>query len=225
MDDSARPTLAEYARTALAQASVGTLATSGHAGEPGTLTVVTVEDQTDARPVVHLEETSPVLRTLSKARTATLSVAGGEQFRSVDLIGLLMPCRSELPGQRSFRISPLTVRLVGGTPCAIHPNDFQRARPDPLADLAPAFLQHLRYAHSTDLFGWVQAHGFEQADAVVPLRLDRYGIDVTVLSPSGVHSVRLAHPDGPIESLDQMSLPLSMSPRCRDHESDIETDQ
>lgn len=198
-DHPAEPTLSECARTALARASVGSLVTKGCAVRPGTLTVVTVEDQPDARPLVHLEESSPIVRVLGACRVATLSVASAAPFRSLELTGPLLPRRGSRPGQRTFRLSPLTVRLVGGTSHSLHPSDFQAASPDPLAELAPAFLQHLTDAHASDLLGWIRAQGFEHADAVLPRRLDRYGIELAVLGSAGVQRVRLTFPDGPID--------------------------
>lgn len=196
----AEPTLPEVARTALARARVGSLVTMGCNLRPGTLTVVTVEDQPDGRPLVHLEEASPTVRELGACRVATLSVASASpSFRRLEFTGPLRPHRPSRPGHRSYRLSPLTVRLVGGTSHSVHTSEFHAARPDPLTALAPAVLQHLAETHAPDLLAWVRAHGHADAQAVLPRSVDRYGIELAVLEATGVERMRLVFPGGPIQ--------------------------
>lgn len=218
-DHPAEPTLSERARTALARARFGSLVTKGCALRPGTLTVVAIEDQPDGRPLVHLEESSPIVRVLGACRVATLSVASAAPFRNLELTGPLLPRRGSQPGHRSFRLSPLTVRLIGGTIHSLHPSDFQAAKPDPLAGLAPAFLHYLTDAHASDLLNWIRAQGYEHADAVLPRQLDRYGIELAVLGAAGVQRVRLTFPDGPIDNIEQAPPGLSAPPGCHHHGS------
>ncbi len=199
-DQPAEPSLSELARTALARARVGSQVTKGCNLRPGTLTVVTVEDQSDGRPLVHLEESSPTVRELGACRVATLSVTStAPSFRRLELTGPLLPHRPSRPGHRSYRLSPLTVRLVGGTSHSVHTSEFQAARPDPLTALAPAVLQHLAETHVPDLLAWVRAHGHEDAQAVMTRSVDRYGIELAVLEGTGVEQMRLTFPRGPIQ--------------------------
>lgn len=120
----------------------------------------------------------------------------------MELTGPLLPRRGSKPGHRTYRLSALTVRLVGGTTHSIHPGDFEAARPDPLAGLGPAVLHHLEDAHAADLLAWVRAQGYEQAEAALPRSVDRYGIELAVLGSAGVQPVRLTFPDGRIHTAD-----------------------
>jgi hypothetical protein len=216
-DHPTEPTPPERARTAVARARVATLVTKGCAVRPGTLTVVAMEDQPDGRPVIHLEGSSPTVRELGACRVATLSVASPAPFRSLELTGPLRPCRGTRPGHRTYRLSPLTVRLVGRTSHSLHVSDYHAAQPDPLAGLATEFLHHLADAHASDLLAWIRAQGYENAEAVLPRGVDRYGIELAVLGTAGVQRARLTFPDGPIENLEQapQGLLVPLSCRCR----------
>lgn len=202
-DQPAEPTLPESARTALARARVGSLVTKGCTLRPSTLTVVAIEDQADGRPVVHLDESSPTVRELGACRVATVSVAGISPFRRLELTGPLLPQRESRPGERSFRLSPLTVRLVGSTSRTVGTAEFQAARPDPFTMLAPTVIEHLAHAHAAEMLAWVRAHGNENAQAILPRSVDRYGIDLAVLDASGVQQMRLGFPGGPIQHVDE----------------------
>ena len=68
------PTLAEQARTALAVAGAATLLTQGCPTRPSTTTLVSVEDRPDGRPLVHLDDSSPVVRELAACRVATVGI-------------------------------------------------------------------------------------------------------------------------------------------------------
>ena len=211
------PTPSEAARTALARARVATLVTRGCPIRPGTLTVVAVEDQPDGRPLVRLEGSSPTIRKLVACPVATLSVAGSAPFRRLELTGPLKSRRATRPGHSTYRLSPLTVRLVGSTSHSLHLNDYLAARPDPLTGLAPALLHHLADAHASDLLACIRAHGFDHAQAVVPRVVDRYGIELAVLGAAGVERVRLPFPGGPIAALEQapQGLLVPLTCRCR----------
>ena len=216
-DQPVEPTLSECARTALARARVGSLITKGCALRPSTLTVVAVEEQPDGRPLVHLEESSPTVRKLGACRIATLSVASSvPSCRRLELTGRLLPHRLSRPGHRSFRLSPLTVRLVGATSLAVNTSEFRAARPDPFTGLAPAVLQHLADTHAPDLLAWVRAHGREDAQAVLPRSVDRYGIKLAVLEPTGVDQMRLVFPAGPIQHVAETATGPANRPSLED---------
>lgn len=204
-DQPAEPTLPESARTALARARVGSLVTKGCTLRPSTLTVVAIEAQPDGCPVVHLDESSSTVWELGACRVATVSVAGISPFRRLELTGPLLRQRESRPGERSFRfrLSPLTVRLVGSTSRTVGTAEFQAARPDPFTTLAPTVIEHLAHAYAAEMLAWVRAHGHENAQAILPRSVDRYGIDLAVLDASGVQQMRLVFPGGPIQHVDE----------------------
>jgi len=214
-EPATEPTLAERARTALALTNVGTLVTKGCPTRPGTLTVVSVEDQANGRPLIRLEETSPTVRELAGCRVATLAVAVPTPFRRLELTGPLKACRAPRSGTSLYRLSPLTCRLVGATSVSFPPSRFHAAQPDPLRGLAPALLDHLAQAHTQDLLACIQAHGYRTAEAVVPQVVDRYGIELAVLGGDGIERVRLPFPGGPIDALEQVALGLVVPLTCR----------
>jgi hypothetical protein len=181
------------------------------------MTIVTVEDQPDGRPLVRLEDSSPTVRELAARPVATLAVAGPGPFARLELTGSLKPHHAPRPGQRSYRLSPLTCRLVGTTSVPLSLREVLAARPDPLASLAPALLDHLAEAHASDLLACIRAHGHDHAEVVLPRALDRYGIELAVLGADGVKRVRLPFPGGPIETLEDAPLGLAapLSCRCR----------
>jgi hypothetical protein len=214
-DHPTEPTVPELARTALAQAKAATLVTTGCTVGSRTLTVVSVEDQPDGRPLISVERSSPTVRELVACSLATLSVAGPSPFRRLDLTGPLKAYRVGRPGHRTYRLSPVSGRLVGATNLPLALGDFYAARPDPLARDSAALLDHLAQAHAAELLACVRAQGHTYAEAAVPRAVDRYGIELVALGPAGVHRVRLPFPGGPIDALEQVPPRLLVPLACR----------
>ncbi|UAL28886.1 hypothetical protein K8W59_13810 [Nocardioides rotundus] len=219
------PTWAEQARTALAMASVATLATQPCHVRQGLVAVVAVEDRPDGRPVVRLGAASPVVRELGSCRVVTLSVPAPAPFWRVELAGPLTACGPADGGKRAYRLSPLACRLVGPHSVSLALRQFHEARPDPLRELAPGLLRHLAEAHDQDLLACIRANDYARARAVVPQAIDRYGVEVVVLCDDGVERVRLAFPGGPIDTLDQAprGLAIPLTCRCRGHRPQSES--
>jgi hypothetical protein len=69
----------------------------------------------------------------------------------------------------------------------------------------------------TELIGCVRAHGMQEAEWVMPRGLDRFGLELAVLTTAGVAAIRLSFPDGPVTSLDEVpaSLQAVLACRCR----------
>jgi hypothetical protein len=63
--------------------------------------------------------------------------------------------------------------------------EYRAAAPDPLWRVAPAILRHLERGHMGELVHCVRAHGMPQADWVIPRGLDRYGLQLLVLTTDG----------------------------------------
>lgn len=219
MTDPTEPTWAERARTALAMASVATLATQRCRARSGLVAVVAVEDRPDGRPLVRLGAASPVVREVGACRVVTLSVPAPAPFWRVELAGPLTASGPADAGKRAYRLTPLACRLVGPHSVSLAPREFHEARPDPLRELAPGLLRHLADAHDQDLLACIRANDHVRARAVVPQAIDRYGVEVVVLCDDGVERVRLAFPGGPIDTLDQAprGLAIPLTCRCRGH--------
>lgn len=209
----AAPSLAEQARTALAVAIAATLKTSG-CRVPRTLTLVSIQDQPDGRPLVHLDGASPTVRLLATVPVATVSIAAPAPFRALDLTGPFQHIRSDRDGCRAYRLSLLSARFIGSTSIPVSLGAFHAAEPDPLRLLAPAALNHLEAAHADELLACVRAHGY-LADVVVPRGLDRYGVELALISAQGVRLVRLPFPGGPVENLEQVAAGLRLLLTCR----------
>lgn len=207
------PTWAERARTALAAATVATL-TTGRCPGPRTVTVASVVPQPDGHPLVRLETTSAISQALAACPVATLTVPGPDPCRALTLTGTVLPHRSPA-GHRLHRLSVLSVRLVGAAATTIPVRAFLAAEPDPLREHARATMRHLETAHPEDLLCCLRAHGQGDALAVVPRVLDRYGLEVAVLTGDGVRRTRLCFPGGPVSDLEQVAVGLRTLLTCR----------
>lgn len=216
--DGSQPSWGEVGRTALADARVATLVT-GDGPTPNPPTIVRIEPGLEARAQFWLEPLSPTVGTLSRWPVATLVVAAPLPFRTLELTGAVRSGSGDGSACRPFDLMPTSARLVGAQAQAIRLEEFLRAGPDPLRGEAPAVLGHLEVAHAADLLACVRAHGRTGAVAVVPRRLNRYGIDLTVMTANGVQTVWLAFPDGPVDSLLEVGPGLRhlLMCRCRGH--------
>jgi hypothetical protein len=76
-------------------------------------------------------------------------------------------------------------------------------------------LHHLEHGHMADLIGCVRMHGLSRAEWVVARGLDRYGLDLLVLTAHGVAAVRLGFPDGPVASLQDVPASIRTALTCR----------
>jgi hypothetical protein len=208
------PTLAEQARTALAASTVATLLTRSCA-HARTLTVVTVAADAEGRPLLWLEDDSPVVPLLAGGRAATIRVAGSPPYRSLEMTGPLEQLPSDRPGLRRYRMRLLAVGLVGATRRPIAVAEFASAEPDPLRDCSDAVLRHLEQAHGAELVACLHAQGLHDVSAVVPQSLDRYGITLAALCHDGVRSLRLQFPDGPVRSVRDIAVGLRAPLTCR----------
>jgi hypothetical protein len=148
---------------------------------------------------------------LARAATATVSVAsatGGPAPAGP------VPVRSTRYG------SPLLLPSAG-SPLARR----LAASPDPVRVSLPAEppFSALRLTgtarpvtvHMGELVRCVRAHGMSRAEWVIPRGLDRYGLELLVLTADGIAAVRLSFPDGPVSSLDDVPVSLRTALTCR----------
>ena len=216
MVPATEPTLAERARTALAQAQVGSLISRNN-GAAGSMTVVRVSDRPDGEPVVEVASGSHVVRLLGWCPVVTVAVPGPTPFRALHLTGTASRCAPLDDRLRAYRLSLLSTRLVSTISVTVPVGEFRDAEPDPLWRAAPAALGHLAEAHAPELLACVRAHDLPHAEAVVPRALDRYGLELAVITAQGVRTLRLGFPGAPVSSLDEVNDGLRALLTCRCH--------
>jgi hypothetical protein len=66
-----------------------------------------------------------------------------------------------------------------------------------------------------ELVRCVRAHGIAHAEVVIPRGLDRYGLELLVLTTDGIATVRLSFPDGPVSSLGDVPASVRAALTCR----------
>jgi hypothetical protein len=214
-DGPSEPSLAQQARTALAQARVGSLVGRSAAPTARSVTVVKVTDQPDGQPVVELEPGSTMVRLLAWWPVVTVSVPGPGRFKALHLTGTATghdPLDERL---RAYRLTLLSTRLVSTRSVTVPLGEFRAAEPDPLWRHAPQALEHLGQAHAPELLACIRAHGLPEAQAVVPRALDCYGLELAVIGHDGIATVRLPFPGGPVQSLQEVTEGLRVLLTCR----------
>jgi hypothetical protein len=91
---------------------------------------------------------------------------------------------------RAYVPTLLSVRLLGESDVRVPVEEFLRAGTDPWRYRAGLVLDHLARSHGEELLGHARDRGHE-VQLVVPVRLDPHGIDLALLGPDGVGSLRL----------------------------------
>jgi hypothetical protein len=152
----------------------------------------------------------------ARDRRVTVTIPAPAPLGSLALTGTVWP-RAESDGRLGYRLDLRSLRFVGGGGAPVSLADYQAAEPDPLWRMAGQAIQHLERGHLAELICCVRAHGLHQAEWVMPRSLDRFGLELAVISPNGVAAVRLSFPDGPVGSLDEVpaSLRAVLACRCR----------
>jgi hypothetical protein len=154
-------------------------------------------------------------RALVSVAPVTATVPAPAPLRSLALTGVVQP-RSEADGRIGYRLDLRSVRFAGAAGAWVPLAEYEAAEPDPLWRVAPGAIRHLERGHMAELIGCVRAHGMDP-QWVIPRGLDRFGLELAVITTAGVASVRLSFPDGPVESLDDVpaSLQAVLACRCR----------
>ena len=116
---------------------------------------------------------------------------------------------------RTYRVSLLSARLVAGTSVPVPLGAFHAAEPDPLWRYSSQTVAHLGEAHAAELLACVRAHGSPEAQAVVPRAIDRYGLQLTLLTAGGVSTLRLPFPFGPVGSAEEARVGLRAMLTCQ----------
>jgi putative heme iron utilization protein len=217
-----RRTAAEEARTILAGANVGTLASLTNDGNPWA-SVVTYAVIGDGTPVLCLSTLAQHGRNLKNDPRASLAVAAPvadgqdpSDAGRVTLAGKVEePSGDELDEARAayhaavpsgemftdfgdftfWMLRVERVRWVGGfgRMASATPDAYHAAEPDPVAGRAGYAVSHLNTDHRDHLLAMARAFsGHTDATAALCLRADRYGLDLALETPRGQTPARVA---------------------------------
>ena len=217
------PSLAELARTALASAATAEIDDAERPGDPacrGRVPVLApVRDGRDGSPLLLSVTGSVGEHRLSAQREAvTVTVPASGPYSTLQLTGTARTtARNRRVGVAACMVDLRSVELIGhaGARVLVPLPEYRAAAPDPLWREAPAVLRHLEHGHMTDLVACVRMHGLPQADWVIARGLDRYGLELLVLTTDGVAAVRLGFPDGPVTSLRDVPASIRTALTCR----------
>jgi hypothetical protein len=143
-----------------------------------------------------------------------VSLPAGAPFSALRLTGTVAPTRAA-GGVTACVVAIGSVEFAGAGQPRVPVAEYHAARPDPLWRVAPGILHHLEHGHMSELVRCVRAHGMVRAEWVVPQGLDRYGLELLVLTTDGIAAVRLSFPDGPVGSLGDVPVSLRAALTCR----------
>jgi heme iron utilization protein len=220
IDPGRRRTAAEEARTLVAGANAGTLATLSSDGAPWA-SLVAYGALDDGSPVLFVSRLAEHARNLEREPRASLVVAAQPTGKDVlaagraTLAGVAYRPESELariaqerfiaavPSAKAyarFRDFSLwvlrveRVRWVGGygLMASAAGVDYEAATPDPVGSIAAGAIAHLNADHADALLAIAQKlGGHPDATAAQCQAIDRYGLDLFITTPRGVGFGRL----------------------------------
>jgi hypothetical protein len=213
------PSLPERARTALARAATASVSDlrvcAPAAGQ------VPVRATRDGNPLL-MPAAGSLLAAWLAAGPDTVRVAlpAGPPFSALRLTGTARPVAVPAAGPDDAGLTACAVTIdavefTGATSARVALAEYRAAQPDPLYRVAPGVLHHLEHGHMRELVRCVRAHGMTRAEWVIPRGLDRYGLELLVLTGDGIASVRLSFPDGPVAHLDDVPVSLRAALTCR----------
>jgi hypothetical protein len=220
------PSLPELARTALARAATATVSAVTVPGGPAAAPVP-VRATRDGSPLLLPAAGSPLEQWLAGGPgPVRVSLPAGPPFSALRLTGTARPVlrdtaprdtapRDGAAGVTACVVALGSVEFTGGGRALVPVEEYRAAAPDPLWRVAPRILHHLGHGHMGELVGCVRAHGVTRAEWVVPRGLDRYGLELLVLTSDGIAAVRLAFPEGPVSALDDVPVSLRAALTCR----------
>jgi hypothetical protein len=211
------PSLPERARTALARAATATVSVAGAPGGPAAAGPVPVRSMRDGSPLLLPSAGSPLARRLAAGQDPVrVSLPAESPFSALRLTGTARPVPAgDEAGAAACVVALGSIEFTGGGRARVPVEEYRAARPDPLWRVAPGIVRHLEHGHMGELVRCVRAHGMSRAEWVVPHGLDRYGLELLVLTTDGVAAVRLSFPDGPVSSLDDVPVSLRTALTCR----------
>ena len=211
------PSLPELARTALARAATANVSVASAPGGQAAAGPVPVRSTRDGSPLLLPSAGLPLARRLAASQgPVRVSLPAGPPFSALRLTGTARPVTvGDQAGIAACMVTLGSIEFTGGGRARVPVEDYRAARPDPLWRVAPGILHHLEHGHMGELVRCVRAHGMSRAEWVIPRGLDRYGLELLVLTADGIAAVRLSFPDGPVSSLDDVPVSLRTALTCR----------
>lgn len=212
------PSPAEIARTVLADSDAAQVVVDD-------LTLpdlVAIRAAADGRVSVIVPPSSPTLDVLDANPVAMLRVDAPVPFGMLELIGAFGRCPPEGAAAPRFSVALLKLRFAAARIVAVPLSAYFAATPDPLREHATEMVAHLERGHSQGLLDCLRAHGMTEASAVVPRVIDRYGLELGVITPTGVATARLAFPGGPVTSVREVAAHLRVVLTCADRRPTVE---
>jgi hypothetical protein len=211
------PSLPERARTALARAATATVSDASLLGAPPATRQVPVRATRDGNALLLPPAGSLVAAWLAaRPQAVRVSLPAGPPFSALRLIGTAVTASAAGgAGVAACTVAIESVEFTGAGQARVPVEEYRAAAPDPLWRVAPGILHHLEHGHMKELVGCVRAHGMARAEWVIPRGLDRYGLELLVLTTDGIASVRLSFPDGPVATLDDVPVSLRTALTCR----------
>jgi hypothetical protein len=218
------PPLPELARTTMARACAAVVSCAG----PAELRAATVPVRVsrEGHPILLPRHGSALARLLAEGPAiVTVTIPADTPFEALRLTGMTGPgaragtaslARAADDGESAtYPVTLQSLEFTGVVPAHVALRQYEAASPDPLRHERPTVLRHLERCHMAELVNCVQAHGIAAAEYVIPRGLDRFGLEFLVLTPGGVAAVRLAFPDGPVTSLQQVPASIRAVLTCR----------
>jgi putative heme iron utilization protein len=237
------PSVAERARTVVAAAKRGALATQ--AVEPGGYpyaSAVNVAVGDDGAPLTFLSTMAEHTRNLARDPRASILLAEPGRHGAdllalgrVTLIGDLLP--HDTPGGReaflsahpsafyvgygdfsAYRLDVRAVRWVGGfgRMSWVDPAAYAAAEPDPLREVAPGALAHLNDDHPDALLACARGLArLPDATAARVIALDRYGLDLEVEVPAGRLAARVTFTEPLTDAATLRAAAVALTRRAR----------
>lgn len=219
--DIPTPTHAQQARTMAAVLGTGTLCTvaTEPAGYPyGSFVTVALDG---GHPVFLISELAEHTKNLRKDARASLLLAGAVEEdplanARVTLVGQCEPAADEQKARLAFlerhpgaayyvdfadfhlwRLEVAAVRYIGGygRMSWVSATDWIDAQPDPIAPFAEGIVRHMNEDHGDALPLYCRAYSrAKEVDAVTMTGIDRYGFEMSAVTPDGPRPVRVAFP-------------------------------
>jgi hypothetical protein len=208
------PPLAEQARTVMARAGAAVVSCPDSRGLFPVTVPVRVTRTGD--PILLPRHGSALARHLAASPAlVTVTVPADAPFSALRLSGMTGSGPGSGPDAPAYPVTLRSLEFTGSVPAQVALAQYEAAAPDPLRHEAPAILDHLEHHHMAELTGCVRAHGITAAECAVPRRLDRFGLELLVLLPTGLAAVRLAFPDGPVTTIAAVPVSIRAMLTCR----------
>lgn len=105
-----------------------------------------------------------------------------------------------------YRLEVTALRYIGGfgRMSWVSAEDYRAAAPDPLAAASAGILSHMNEDHGDAMIAYARAlASIPEASAATMTAVDRYGFEMTVITPEGPRATRLAF-DAPVTTTDEV---------------------